>query len=126
MNPLRTLLFITTLSALEIVPVSAQEKAATVMVKGEVVDIKCYLEKGEDGKGKTHKECAVRCANQGVPLAVLEDETNNLYYTVKVKGGSNANDMLLPFVAEKVLVKGKIVKKGGTQLLLIKSVEKTE
>jgi hypothetical protein len=34
--------------------------------------------------------------------------------------------MLLPFVAETVLVTGRVVEKGGAKMLLIESIEKAE
>jgi len=39
---------------------------------------------------------------------------------------AGANDMLIPFVAEKVIVTGKMVERGGVKLLMIDTVEKTE
>ena len=46
--------------------VAAQED---ITVKGEIVDLACYLAKGK--KGAEHKSCAQMCAKGGVPLGVL-------------------------------------------------------
>ena len=37
--------------------------------KGEVIDAGCYL--GHGAMGEKHKECALRCAKNGMPLMLL-------------------------------------------------------
>src|SRR5574337_634067 len=109
---------IITLLIVLIVPVLAQdERKNEVTVKGEVIDLACFITNKDAGKGPDHKECAVRCAKSGVPLGLLEDGTGTVYYTVKMKNKNNANDMMMPFIAKKVLIKGKIAVRGGTKLL---------
>lgn len=125
MKHFTAVLTILTLAAVFIVPGFGQEdRKDEVTVKGEVIDLVCYMINKDAGKGPDHKECALRCAKNGVPLGLLEDGTGTVYYTVKMKTKNNANDMMLPFVAEKVLIKGKIAERGGTKLLLIDSIEK--
>lgn len=120
-----TALKMITLSIVLIVPVLAQdERKDEITLKGEVIDLACYMKNKDAGKGPDHKECAVKCAKNGVPLGLLEDGTGTVYYTVKMKNKNNANDMMIPFVAEKVLIKGKIIERGGTKLLFIDMIEK--
>lgn len=120
-----TALKIITLTTVLIVPTLAQEERKDeVTVKGEVIDLACFMTNKDVGKGPDHKECALKCAKNGVPLGLLEDGTGAVYYTVKMKNKNNANDMLMPFVAEKVFIKGKIAERRGTKLLLIDTIEK--
>ena len=49
------------------------------------------------GQGKEHAECALQCARNGVPLAILEEKTDLVYFTAKARGMGGANDMLIPF-----------------------------
>ncbi|MGH2568202.1 MAG: hypothetical protein ACRDGA_07680, partial [Bacteroidota bacterium] len=65
-------------------------------------------------------------AKAGVPLGLLEEKTGTVYFAAKLKGIAGANDMLIPFVAEKVVVTGKIVERGGAKMLMIDTVEKAE
>ncbi len=95
-------------------------------IVGEVVDIQCYATGATGpGKGQKHKDCAIECAKGGIPLGILEDNSNTFYLAgqskVAMKG---ANELLLPFVAERVKVTGKVYEKGGIKFLLIKKVSK--
>ena len=77
------------------------------------------------GKGPSHKECALRCAKGGIPLSILEEKTGKLYLAGQSKEAmKGANDMLIPYVAEKVKVTGRLFEKGGMKLLLISEVSK--
>jgi hypothetical protein len=105
---------------------SQQKQGKESTIIGEVVDIQCYVSGATDpGKGQKHKDCAIECAKGGIPLGILEDKSNTLYLAgqskVAMKG---ANELLLPFVAEKVKVTGKVYEKGGLKFLLIKKVSK--
>ena len=105
----------------------AQQKGVKeVSVVGEVVDIQCYVSGANGpGKGAGHKDCATSCAKGGIPLGILEDKTNTLYVAGQTKVAmKGANEMLLPFVAEKVKVTGKVYEKGGIKLLLISKIGK--
>jgi len=96
-----------------------------VTVIGEVIDSKCYFSRpSELSTGPKHKECAIQCAKRGIPLAILEERTENVYFALKERGNSSANELLLPFVGERVEVHGRVSEKGGTRVLLVMSVER--
>jgi hypothetical protein len=103
-----------------------QRKAKDIVVVGEVVDIQCYVSGATGpGKGPEHKDCAISCAKGGIPLGILEDDTNILYVAGQSKSAmKGANEMLLPFVAEKVKVTGRVHEKGGVKLLLINKISR--
>ena len=48
----------------------AQPKGPTVTVKGEVVDLWCYVEGGD--RAASHKECSTTCAKAGNPIGILD------------------------------------------------------
>ena len=102
-----------------------KNKAPHVTIVGEVVDSRCYLMQGEDGRGEKHQECAVECAKEGVPLAILEDKTNLVYFASKARGMAGANEMLMPFIGEKVSATGKLSERGGARMIFVDSIEKT-
>jgi hypothetical protein len=71
----------------------------TIQVKGEIVDLACYLSQGK--RGPEHKSCAQMCAKGGVPLGVLtpndelyllvDDHANpKPYEAAKKLAGTNA------------------------------------
>ena len=56
----------------------AQPKGPTVTVKGEAVDLWCYMEGGDRGPAK--KDCATACAKAGNPIGIV-DAKGNVYLT---------------------------------------------
>jgi len=98
----------------------AQPKGPTVTVKGEVVDLWCYLEGGD--RGASHKECSTACAKAGNPIGIL-DAKGNLYVTAGIQDHQPAREVLLDKMNDHVTVTGTLVKKGGVQMLYVKSVQ---
>ena len=54
------------------------------MVEGELVDTKCFV--GMGAKGADHQECAVKCAEMGIPLGVLTKK-DKLYIVLHITPG---------------------------------------
>jgi hypothetical protein len=133
------LLFVLSLSVITAIAVMAQEKEmkpeqpskkskpADVTVVGRIVDSECYMKMGDKGFSDDHHQCAESCANGGIPLMFLEDRTNDLYLTAN-EGMSmkSVNEKLMPYLDEKVTVKGKVVERSGAKLLVISSIEKAK
>ena len=105
---------------------NAQGKGKVVNVTGEVIETQCYITGlTGPGKGIAHKECAIKSAKNGIPLAILEDKTGVVYLAGQTKKAqTGVNELLLPLVAEKVDVTGRLYEKGGMKFLLISKVEK--
>ena len=96
----------------------AQPKDKTV--RGEVVDLWCYLDDGSHGPG--HKECASACAKAGNPIGIL-DAKGNIYLAMGSNDHQPAREILIEKMSETVTVTGKLVKKGGVQVLYISAVK---
>lgn len=103
-------------------------KAKDVTITGKVIDLQCYISGATgSGRGPEHKDCAISCAKGGIPLGILEDKTNNVYLAGQSKAAmKGANEMLLPYVAEKVKVTGRLWERGGTRLIVISKISKLE
>jgi hypothetical protein len=97
-----------------------EPKGPTVTVKGEVVDMWCYMEGGDHGAG--HKACATTCAKGGNPIAIV-DTKGDLYIAAGLQDHQPARDLLVNKMSEEVTVTGTLVTKGGTKMLFIKSVK---
>ena len=93
--------------------VPAQEP---VTVKGEIVDLACYLSKGS--KGKRHKTCAELCAKKGMPLGVLTD-AGDVYLLIEDHDDPGPYDTVKGLAAEQAEVTGKKFTKGGVQSILV-------
>jgi hypothetical protein len=98
----------------------ADPKGKEVTVKGEVIDLWCYLEGGDHGA--EHKECAITCAKAGNPIGIL-GEKGNLYVALGITDHQPGREVLIDKMAETVTVSGTLVKKGGVQVIYVKSVK---
>ncbi len=97
-----------------------QPKGDTVTVKGEVVDLWCYLEGGDHGADD--KACALSCAKAGNPIGLVTGK-GDIYVMMGIKDHQPAKDVLIEKMAETVTVEGTLVKKGGTQVIYVSSVK---
>lgn len=102
-------------------PNPATAPANPVSLKGEILDPKCYFGVMKPGEGKIHKSCAIRCISGGIP-PVFRHETNNenspyKYYIMLGRNGEKINKELLPYVAEKIQIKGLANNVNGWDVL---------
>jgi hypothetical protein len=102
--------------ALVVVALAAPLRAEVTIVKGEIVDLACSLSKGDGGKGESHAACAMTCARNGDPMAVLTDDA---VYLIEGSYAAEKNAKLLDFVAKKVEAKGTITERDGRKYLNI-------
>jgi hypothetical protein len=98
----------------------AQPKGDTMSIKGEVIDLWCYLEGGDHGA--EHKDCAVSCAKAGNPIGILT-EKGQIYIAMGMKDHQPGREVLISKMADTVTVEGTVVKKGGVQVIYITSVK---
>lgn len=93
-----------------------QPAAQTQTIKGEVVDLMCYLDHG--AKGEKHKGCAKKCIANGGPVGLLTAD-NQLYLVIG--DHQPINKELADKAAQTVTLKGKVVERNG-----VKMIEKAE
>lgn len=98
----------------------AQPKGSTVTIKGEAVDLWCYMEGGDRGAAK--KECATACAKAGNAIGIV-DANGVVYLASGLQDHQPARDILAGKMNEAVEVSGTLVKKGGAQMIFVKSVK---
>jgi len=84
----------------------------TETIKGEVVDLMCYLDHG--AKGEKHKGCATKCIKSGGPVGLLTPE-GQVYLVIG--DHKPMNDELADKAAETVTLKGKVVERGGMKMI---------
>ena len=96
-------------------------KGEKITVKGEVIDVWCYMEGGD--KGAAHKNCGIACAEAGNPIGIL-DEKGNVYILMGgQKDHQPGKELLVDKISETVTVEGTLAEKGGTKVLFVKSVK---
>ncbi|HUI31014.1 MAG TPA: hypothetical protein VLX91_12440 [Candidatus Acidoferrales bacterium] len=95
---------------------------ATTTIQGEVVDMACYMTKGQHGAD--HADCAQMCINSGLPVGIL-DKSGHVYLCM-MSNHKSANSSLVQYAAKQVKVTGTVFKKGGMDLLAVDKVEPLE
>jgi hypothetical protein len=103
-----------------VAPTFAEPQGEKVTVKGEVIDVWCYLEGGDHGA--EHKECAVKCAKAGNPIGILTDK-GEIYVAMGMKDHQPGREVLIGKMGEIVTVEGTLVKKGGIQVIYVSTVK---
>jgi hypothetical protein len=101
---------------------SAGEKKSEkeVTVKGEVVDVACYIAHG--ARGEKHKACAEACADAGGTLGVLTSDGKLYVSLLPDEHNAGPNALLKDHIAETVEAKGFVRDKGGVNGIMIESV----
>lgn len=92
-----------------------------ITVTGEVVDSACYIKSG--ARGESHRTCAQKCGDAGIPLAVLEDGTGTVIWIASVDDMETPNAKLRPFAGRRVTISGSWAERGGAKILLLRSVK---
>ncbi|MBI1803664.1 MAG: hypothetical protein HY033_12345 [Ignavibacteriae bacterium] len=103
-----------------------EKKEKETTVRGEVVDVSCYLAHGKNGMGDEHKSCAEACAKAGGPLGILTKD-GKLYVSVMPddhQAGPNAK--LVDHIAHEVEATGKVRSKNGVNGMMIMDVKMVE
>ena len=88
---------------------------------GHVVDMACYV--GHGSIGDSHRECATTCAKAGIPLAILDQQSQTLYLPLSKNHHAAANTDLLHFVEKDVRVTGTVSEKDGMKTIQLESIE---
>lgn len=117
---IRALVVLPALMLLGVLIAHAEPKGEAVKVKGEVVDLWCYLEGGDHGA--EHKQCPIACAKAGNPIGLVT-EKGDVYVMMGVKDHQPGREVLIDKMADTVTVEGTLVKKGGTQVIYVSAVK---
>jgi hypothetical protein len=97
---------------------SAAREAQTVT--GEVVDLNCYLKKGEEARGEPHKQCAVRGARRGDSLGIIAADG---VYAIAGEFTKDRNAKLIPWVALIVDATGAVAEVEGRKIIDIATIK---
>ena len=101
-------------------PVASAAAPQEDTLTGEVVDVFCYLDHGEEGLGKKHASCAKKCIKNGLPVAI---KVGNELYLASLADHEPANELLADYAAQQVTVHGKIMERDGQKFIAISHVE---
>lgn len=92
----------------------------SVELRGEVVELGCYLRDGSRGEG--HRACAMACVKNGGQLALVQDETGTLYPFAGATPASDPNAAARQHVAAHVVVRGQVFERNGGRVLVVEEM----
>jgi hypothetical protein len=95
--------------------------APEVTLRGEIVDLHCYLTRG--AKGPDHAACANACILRSVSPGFLADD-GRLFLLLEERPVS-VKDRIADLAGASVTVKGVPVERAGLRGLQVKSIEKS-
>jgi hypothetical protein len=90
-------------------------QAKEVTLKGEVLDLYCYMKHPMDGQGPDHAKCAKMCMSKGLPIGFLSDGT--VYLLLGKEHEPIANDVM-DFAGKQSVLTGTLIEHDG-----VKSIE---
>ena len=90
-------------------------------VTGSLEDSFCYNVVGAKGSG--HAQCALKCAQKGIPVALVEKGTEKMYILLPPKNEQGLPEDVMKNLEKEVTVTGKEYSKGGVEFLTVESVK---
>jgi len=93
----------------------------SAVLRGEIIDPKCYSGAMKPGEGKTHKECATLCIAGGIPpmFVTIDAAGARQYYLLTDVHGRALDSRILPYVADLVEISGMLEKQDDLLVLKI-------
>ena len=97
-----------------------KEGVKPITMKGEIVDMGCYL--GHAAMGEKHKECAVTCVAAGMPIGLLT-EKNMVYLLVPPHDNKDGYNKAKEWVSAKVEITGTPFNRAGMKAIEVVSAK---
>ena len=95
------------------------DKASEVALKGEVVDLHCYMARG--AKGAEHAACTDSCISRGVSAGFLAED-GKLYLLLESKPVS-VKDRVANLGGRQVRLSGTMIERDGVKAIMLSSIE---
>lgn len=90
----------------------AADKPSETTVKGEILDLACYVDHG--AAGEKHAKCAGKCIASGLPVGI-KGEDGKVYLVIGEH--KPLNSVLAQYAGKVVTLKGNPVSRDGVNLL---------
>jgi hypothetical protein len=93
------------------------------VIRGEIVDYKCFLGAMKPGDGKAHKACAILCMTGGIPGMVVSHDQGRPVFTLLASGsGGTIDPDIIELAGEPVEIKGELVLQGPLRILNVREI----
>ena len=118
---LRRTMSLLSILALMLVPtVTLADDAEKVEIKGEVLDLACYI--SHESHGEDHAGCAVKCVKGGQPMG-LKAEDGTIYVLFADHGDGSAYEKAKEFAGQVVTISGPVADRGGVKAITVTGVK---
>ena len=95
-----------------------QTRPEPALLKGVILDPKCWFGGTKPLEGMVNKSCAIQGISGGTPpLFRVEKDGQNIYYVLESTSVEQINKVVLEFVAEAVLISGQVLSQNGWNVL---------
>ena len=88
------------------------DEKSDITVKGEVLDMACYLDHG--AKGEKHAQCAATCIESGLPVGIKGEDGKTYLLIGEHKP---LNKTLAEYAGKTITVKGKLASRDGINMI---------
>lgn len=92
----------------------------SIEIRGEVVELGCYLRDGARGEG--HRACAMACLKSGGQLAIVQDDTGQLFPFAGATPASDPSAAARQHVAAHVVVRGQLFERNGGRVVVVEEL----
>ena len=99
--------------------IRAADADSTVTVKGEVLDMACYLDHG--AHGEKHAQCAATCIESGFPVGIKGEDGKTYLLVGEHKP---LNSTLAQYAGKTITVKGKLASRDGINMIENAEIQK--
>jgi len=89
---------------------------------GELVDLGCYLYKGEKATGEAHAICGQSCVEAGDPIGLLTS-SRTLYVLMPNMDSPESFEKIKSMMHQQVTIAGDMQDRSGVKGISVKSVE---
>ncbi len=95
------------------------EQKQEVTVKGEVLDMACYID--HNATGEKHTDCAKKCINSGLPVGIKSDDGKTYLLIGEHKP---LNSELAEYAGKSIAVKGKLSSRDRINMIENAEIQK--
>lgn len=90
-------------------------------LKGEVLDLSCYMNNGDKGRGAVHKVCTIKCLEKGLPAGLLTAD-GQVFVLVENHRLASAYKTAINNGGNQVKITGRVYKRDGLKSLYVEKI----
>lgn len=88
-------------------------------ITGEIVETYCWAKMRVGGPH--HAACGIDCAKRGIPVAIVDAQTRNVYVLLPGQDKRSVPPELIAQMGRSVTIRGEVVARGGAKFLTVQS-----